>query len=312
MTPALSLSKPYTVRRSWLIVPAHNDEALSEAAQLGADVIVLDLQDTVHESRKHDGRANVRSAIDTMREAGAEVFVRSDIELMYADLDASVRRGLSGVVLPGVTSVEQVREADEILAHLEAERGVVKPPPVGEVREADGPRGPEQALEIHLSLDTGPGNWHAEELIRASDRVKSISLGRADLVMDLREEPTGDLHLLPYLMQRLIIIASATGVEPVGAWWRATSRGLVASYEDTLEAALTGRQAGFRGALCMRASQVEALNRGFTPSESEVETHTVLARTSQISSNVIGWATACAARDEAGERVRSQAQIIND
>ena len=106
--------------------------------------------------------------------------------------------------------------------------GVVKPPPVGEVREADDPRGPEQALEIHLSLDTGPGNWHAEELIRASDRVKSISLGRADLVMDLREDPDGDLHLLPYLMQRLIIIANATGVEPVGAWWRATSRGLVA------------------------------------------------------------------------------------
>ena len=308
MTPALSLSKPYTVRRSWLIVPAHNDVALSEAAQSGADVIVLDLQDTVHESRKHDARANVRSAIDTMREAGAEVFVRSDIELMYADLDASVWRGLSGVVLPGVTSVEQVREADEILAHLEAERGVVKPPPVGEVREADDPRGPEQALEIHLSLDTGPGNWHAEELIRASDRVKSISLGRADLVMDLREEPTGDLHLLPYLMQRLIIIANATGVEPVGAWWRATSRGLVASYENTLEAARTGRLAGFRGALCMRANQVEALNRGFTPSESEVETHTALARVSEISSNVIGWATACAARDQARELVRGQIQ----
>ena len=92
-----------------------------------------------------------------------------------------------------------------------------------------------------------PGNWHAEDLILASDRVKSISLGRADLVMDLREEPSGDLHLLPYLMQRLIIIANATGVEPVGAWWRATSRGLVASYDNTLEAAVKGRLAGFRG-----------------------------------------------------------------
>ena len=303
----------YTVRRSWLIVPAHNDEALSAAAESGADVVVLDLQDTVHESRKHDARANVRGAIETMREAGAEVFVRSDIELLYADLDASVWRGLSGVVLPGVTSVEQVREADAILTQFEAERGVVKPPPVGEVREADDPRGPEQALEIHLCLDTGPGNWHAEDLIRASDRIKSISLGRADLVMDLREEPTGDLHLLPYLMQRLIIIANATGVEPVGAWWRATSRGLVASYQDTLEAALTGRQAGFRGALCMRANQVEALNKGFTPSESEVESHEAIStRASEISSNVVAWASACAARDEAGRLVRGQSQSGND
>lgn len=298
----------YTVRRSWLIVPTHNAKALSEAADSRADVVVLDLQDTVHESRKHEARVNVRDAIGTMRDAGAEVFVRSDIELMYADLDASVWRGLSGVVLPRVTNVGQVREADEILSKFESERGVVKPPPVGQVREADDPRGPEQALEIHLSLDTGPGNWHAEELIRASDRVKSVSLGRADLVMDLREDPAGDLHLLPYLMQRLIIIANATGVEPVGAWWRATSRGLVASYDDTLEAALTGRRAGFRGALCMRANQVEALNKGFTPSESEIESLAALTTTSEISQGVVAWAEACAVRDGAGDMVRSQSQ----
>ena len=302
----------YTVRRSWLIVPAHNADALSEAADAGADVVVLDLQDTVHETRKHEARANVRGAIGVMRNAGAEVFVRSDIELMYADLDASVWRGLSGVVLPGVTSVDQVQEADELLSMFEAERGVVKPPPVGQVREADDPRGPEQALEIHLSLDTGPANWHAEDLIRASDRVKSISLGRADLVMDLREEPSGDLHLLPYLMQRLVIIANATGVEPVGAWWRATSRGLVASYHDTLEAAATGRLAGFRGALCMRAGQVEALKRGFTPSDSEIERHVALSQASEISSGVIAWANACEARDEAGNLVRSQSQASSD
>ena len=298
----------YAVRRSWLIAPAHDNRALSEAAGSGADVVVLDLQDTVHESRKHEARANVREAIGRMRDAGSEVLVRSDFELMYADFDASVWRGLSGVVLPGITSVDQVREADCLLAKFEAERGVVKPPPVGQVREADDPRGPEQALEIHLSLDTGPGNWHAEDLIRASDRVKSVSLGRADLVMDLREEPSGDLHLLPYLMQRLIIIAKATGVEPVGAWWRATSRGLVASYDDTLEAALTGRLAGFRGALCMRAYQVEALNRGFTPDAAEIECHAVLSPTSEISSGVIAWANACATRDEAGELVRGQSQ----
>ena len=305
-----------TVRRSWLIVPAHNAQAISEAADSRADVIVLDLQDTVHEHRKHEARANVRDTIDTMRDAGSEVFVRSDVELMYADFDASVWRGLSGVVLPGVTSSDQVRKADEILSKFEAVRGVVKPPPVGQVREADDPRGPEQALEIHLSLDTGPGNWHAEKLIRASDRVKSVSLGRADLVMDLREEPSGDLHLLPYLMQRLVVVANATGVEPVGAWWRATSRGLVASYDDTLEAATTGREVGFRGALCMTPHQVEALNWGFTPSASEIQSHSVSIQSdgpstlAEISSGVLAWADACTARDQVGELVRGQSRAL--
>lgn len=251
------------IRRSWLITPAHKGDALSAAAASGADVVVLDLQDTVHDSRKHDARANIREAIGTMRDAGSEVFVRSDVELLYADLDASVWRGLSGVILPGIEDAAQVREADALLSKFELERGVVKPPPVGEVREADDPRGPEQALEIHLSLDTGAGNWNADKLIRASSRIKSVSLGRADLVMDLREEPSGELHLLPYLMQRLIVVANATGVAPVGAWWRATSRGLAASYDDTLQAAVTGKLAGFKGALCMRPHQVAALNEGY-------------------------------------------------
>ena len=132
------------------------------------------------------------------------------------------------------------------------------------------------------------------------------------LLWDLREEPSGDLHLLPYLMQRLVVIANATGVEPVGAWWRATSRGLVASYDDTLEAATTGRSAGFRGALCMRPHQVEALNRGFTPYASEIESHSVSLQSdgpptlAEISSGVLAWADACSARDRAGELVRGQ------
>lgn len=307
------------IRRSWLIVPAHDEERLAEAAHSGADVIVLDLQDMVHESKKHAARARLRDAIPQMGAQGAEVFVRSDIELLYADLHAAVWRGLSGIMLPGVTSVEQVREADSLLGELQAARGVVKPPPVGEVLEADDPVSPQQALELHLCLDTGRGNWDAVELIQASSRVKTISLGRADLVMDLREEPSGDLHLMPYLMQRLIIIANATGVQPIGAWWRATSRGLVASYADTLQAAITGRQAGFKGGLCMRASQVAALNQGFTPTQQEtaraqavmsafhnrprksasvvLDGETVDSARAAIARGLVQWAEACAGRE---------------
>lgn len=270
------------VRRSWLIVPAHDEAKLAEAALSGADVIVLDLQDMVHETKKHEARARLRDAVPQMCEQGAEVFVRCDIELLYADLHAAVWKGLSGVMLPGVTSVDQVREADELIGALQAERGVVKPPPVGDVLEADDPVSPQQLLELHLCLDTGRGNWDAVELIQASGRVKSISLGRVDLTMDLREEQTGELHLMPYLMQRLIIVANATGVQPIGAWWRGTSRGLVASAEDTLTAARTGRSAGFKGGICMRAHQVAALNQGFTPgAEETAQAQSVIAAFSE-------------------------------
>jgi citrate lyase subunit beta/citryl-CoA lyase len=319
------------IRRSWLIVPAHDDTRLEEAAHAGADVIVLDLQDMVHDTKKYVARARIRETIPHLCAQGAEVFVRVDIELLYADLYASVWRGLSGVMLPGVTSVAQVQEADSLLGALQAERGVVRPPPVGEILEADDPVSPEQALELHLCFDTGRGNWDAVQLIQASTRVKSISLGRADLVMDLREEPSGDLHLMPYLMQRLIIIANATGVQPIGAWWRATSRGLVASYDDTLAAAITGRQAGFKGGLCMRTHQVAALHKGFTPTDEEIaQAESVLAAFAEarangggsvrtdgavidasrtaIAANLIAWVTACTKREQGRATVVAQTQ----
>ena len=292
------------VQRSWLITPANDEARLAAAADSGADVVVLDLQDTVHETKKHEARAQVEDAISRMRERGSEVYVRCDPELLYADFAAAVRRGLHGVVLPGLTSAEQVREADRLLGEFEAARGVVRPPRMDDIREADDPRGPEQALEIHLCLDTGRANWDAEELIEASPRVRSVSLGRADLTMDLREEPSGDLHLLPYLNQRLIIVANACGARPIGAWWRATSRGLAASPDDTRRAAIDGRRAGFRGALCIRANQARALNQGFTPTAGEVAQARAVtddpnadAHSRAIAHDTLSWAEACAARD---------------
>ena len=173
-----------------------------------------------------------------------------------------------------------------------------------EILEADDPRGPEQALEIHLCLDSGRANWDAEDLINASARVRSVSLGRADLTMDLREEPSGDLHLLPYLNQRLIIVANACGVRPIGAWWRATSRGLAATSEETLRAAVDGRRAGFRGALCIRADQARALNEGFTPTAGEVSRAGAVASDPNaspderaIALDTLAWAESCKARD---------------
>src|SRR5215475_14324396 len=149
--------------------------------------------------------------------------------------------------------------------------------------------------------------------------------------MDLREEPSGDLHLMPYLMQRLIIIANATGVQPIGAWWRATSRGLVASYDDTLAAAITGRQAGFKGGLCLRPHQVPALNKGFTPTDEEIaqaesmlaawavaranggasahQDGTVIdASRAAIMSHLLAWAAACTKREQGRASVVAQTQ----
>jgi citrate lyase subunit beta/citryl-CoA lyase len=230
------------------------EERLVQAHRAGADVVVLDLAELVAEQDKPAAREGVRAALDTVQAGGAEVFAQVDAALLYADLHASVWPGLSGVVISRPESPQHIAEAEALLSQLEAARGL-----------------PPQALEIVAALETAPGNHEAYHISTASPRVWGLTLGRADLVMDLRPEPSGEIHLMPYLMQRLITVAGATGVTPLGAWWRAPDRGLLATPDNTYHAARRGRAIGFKGAMCLLDNQVEPLNRGYTPTAVEVE-----------------------------------------
>jgi citrate lyase subunit beta/citryl-CoA lyase len=227
---------------------------ITQAAQTGADVVVLDLVELVAEKDKPAARERVHTALNTVKASGAEVFAQVDPELLYADLQACVWPGLSGVIISRTEGLQHITEADALLSQLEAEHGLLP-----------------NTLEIVAALETARGNHEAHRISTGSRRVWGLTLGRADLVMDLRPEPSGEIHLMPYLMQRLIIVACANGVTPLGAWWRAPDRGLLATPDNTYQAALRGRTIGFKGALCLQDNQVASLNRGFTPAAAEVE-----------------------------------------
>jgi citrate lyase subunit beta / citryl-CoA lyase len=242
------------IRRSWLIVPSDDPVQIEHAAASAADVIVLDLMEFVPEGMKPAAREHLGETIAQVAHGGTEVFVQVDKELLYADLSAAVWHGLTGVLIPRLEAPQEVIEADRLLTQLEDKRGF-RP----------------GILQIVAVLDTAKGNDAAIDIARASHRLWGLTLGCADLVMDLRPEPSGEIHLMPYLMQRLITVANAAGVIPLGAWWRAPARGLLASPDDTYGAAVRGRRIGFKGALCIRPEQVEPLHRGFTPTHEEAQ-----------------------------------------
>ena len=240
------------IRRSWLVVPVSRAEQIAQAARSGADVIALDLVEFVTDEDKSAARECAQAAIRAAHAGGAEVFAQVDPELLVADSHACVWPGLTGVIVSRLESVQQVAEVDGLLGELEARRGILP-----------------ATLEIVAALETARGNHAAYDIGGASPRITGLTLGRADLVMDLRPEPSGEIHLMPYLMQRLITVARAVGVTPIGAWWRAPARGLLAGPDDTYHAARRGRAIGFKGSLCIGVNQVEPLNRGFTPAAAE-------------------------------------------
>ena len=230
--------------RSWLVVPLSQAAALDQAVAAGADVVVLDLVELVGEHEKAGARKRARAAIERVSGSGARVCIQTTHAEHEADLFAGVCAPLSGVVVSRAESVQQVRDIGQCLGRLEQARGL-----------APG------SIEITVAIETARGNQDAYDIVNASPRVRAATLGRADLIMDLRPEPSGEIHMMPYLMQRLVIIARASGVTPLGAWWRAPDRGLLSTADNTLKAATRGRAAGFKGALCLHAEQVASLNQ---------------------------------------------------
>jgi len=233
--------------RSWLIVPASRPDLVEEAARCGADAIVLDLVELVAPGDRAGARAGASAAVAAAGAGGARVYVQTDPGSMAADVNACATPTLAGVVVSRAESADQMRDLHALLDDLEDERGM-----------------PHNAIRIVAAFETARGNQDAYDITRASGRVDAVTLGRADLIMDLRPEPSGEIHMMPYLMQRLVTIAGAAGVTPIGAWWRAPDRGLLATPENTLAAAQRGRAIGFSGAMCLRANQVNAIHRAFT------------------------------------------------
>lgn len=247
------MSTYHKIRRSWLLTPMSQPERIAAASDSGADVIVLDLVEFVAEGDKPASRDAVPDAIGGVKRGGAELFVQVDPELLLADLRAALWPGVDGVVVSRVAAAQQIEQADALITQLESQRGMLP-----------------GSVAIVAALETAAGNHNGFEIAAASPRVWGLTLGRADLVMDLRPEPTGEIHLMQYLMQRLIMLASATGKAPLGAWWRAPDRGLLATPENTRAAAQRGRAIGFQGAFCVLENQAAPLNDGFTPDAAEV------------------------------------------
>lgn len=244
-----------TVRRSWLIVPAHNLEAAVHACHLSADVIVLDLEYTVPSSRKVQARNSLANVIRQVSQSSAEVFVRVDRETRWCDTDAAVYPGLQGILLCGPESAEEVQDLDTLISDLECKRGIIQ-----------------KSVELALILESPLGFWNVFNLATASTRVTTLGIGRVDLTMNLRPEPGGEFRLYLYLLSRLLVVARALNKQALGAHWRSVSRGGIASLEETFEAARRAWFLGFSGCLCNRPEQVEKVCKAFTPSPGEVET----------------------------------------
>ncbi|HET9579823.1 MAG TPA: CoA ester lyase [Usitatibacter sp.] len=245
------MSRNLPIWRSMMFVPVNVQKFVDGAHTRGADVIILDLEDSILPKDKERARTLVADAAPKVARSGADVLVRVNRpwRLCLRDLEAIVGQSIYGLMLPKTESPEHVHMVAEVLDELEAERGL----PQGHTR-------------IVAMIETVTAFFRMRDIAAAHPRVVALTLGSEDFALAVGMVP--EAEGLFYPKQQVVLAARAAGVLPLGFI------GTVADYKD-LEAfratARRSRRIGFTGASVIHPAQIPILNEEFRPSPEEVE-----------------------------------------
>src|SRR5580704_13240899 len=239
------------VWRSLMFVPVNVEKFVKTGADRGADGVILDLEDAVAPSQKAHARTLIADAIPQVARNGGDVLVRVNRpwRLLVRDLEAAVIPGVMALMLTKVDSPEHVVACAEIVADLEAERGL-----------------PAGALKFIALVENAVGFFRIEQIAKSHPRVVGLSLGSEDFAADvgMQSDPEG----LFYPKQQTIFAARAAGILPMGFI------GSIADFRDQEAFRAIVRRSkrfGFVGASAIHPLQVPVLNEEFSPDPAEVE-----------------------------------------
>lgn len=246
------------LNRSFLFAPGNHARRVEKALTLGADAVILDLEDSVAVTEKPAARAPVAEALARPRACRGYVRVNAaSTPFCYGDLVATVRKGVDGVVLPKVESAAELHAIDWLIASLEAEHGVepgsIDLMPI--IETATGVHRVDRILQAR-SLRSYPGPW----------RVKRVAFGAGDYSNDVGLTPSLDEPELAHARARLVLASRAAGMEgPIDSPWFHFKD--LEAFARSLE---RSRRGGFQGRLCIHPDQVQPVNAAYLPSDEEV------------------------------------------
>ena len=245
--------------RSILFVPADSEKKLAKAAGIGADALVLDLEDAVLPERKPLARqmmsAWLRAQADHSR-YWVRVNDLSSGELLK-DLAAVVPARPSGIVLPKIRGPEDVATVGHYLDALEAEHGLapggIRITAVVTETPAIMLRMGELAKQAHPRISHVI--WGGEDL--------SAAMGAGD-----PRTPEGAWRpMYEYARCQALLVGHALGAEVLDT--------VYVNFKDPeglRTACAASRYDGFTGRVAIHPDQVSVINEAFTPTQAEMAT----------------------------------------
>lgn len=286
MSFRLQPAAPARPNRCQLFGPGSNTKLFPKMAASAADVINLDLEDSVAPSDKDVARANVIKAINTVDWGKKTLTVRInglDTPWWYRDVvDLLEQAGdrLDQIMIPKVGCAADVYAVDALVTAIEAAKGRTK------------------RISFEVIIESAAGIAHVEEIAASSPRMEAMSLGAADFAASMGMQTTGiggtqeNYYMLrggekhwsdPWHWAQAAIVAACRthGVLPVDGPF-----GDFSDDEGYIAQAKRSATLGMVGKWAIHPKQIALANEVFTPSEEAVtEAHEILAAMEQAKAN---------------------------
>ena len=231
--------------------PANVEKYVDKAHTRGADVIQLDLEDSVPPSEKAAARKLIEKAAARVRRGGADVVVRFNQPLSQAvrDIEHSICPDVDALACTKVGGASHIQLLDELVSELEEKRGMT----VGHTK-------------FITMIETADAFFHIRDIVRASKRIVACNIGGEDFALDNNMQPSGEALFYP--KQQMIFAANTVGIVPLGFIDSIAGFG---DWEAFRKMVRRSRDFGFMGAGCIHPGQVTIVNQEYTPSDAEVE-----------------------------------------
>ncbi len=238
--------------RTLMYVPGNKRGMIQKAPTYGADILVLDLEDSVPPAEKAAARAMVQESVEGGELGDARVLVRINglsTPECALDLKAVVIPGVIGLRIPKVESPTEIRELDAMVRELESRSGL-----------APG------ALRFLPILESPLAVLRAYEIATASDRVMGLTLGAEDLTVSLGTERSREGLELQHARGQIVLCAAAARVAAIDTVYSNVQdeEGLVAETRRI-------KQMGFSGKSVIHPRQIPPIHRLFAPTAEEIE-----------------------------------------
>ena len=238
--------------RSLLCVPANRENMVVRAHQAPADVIVLDLEDSVPASEKVATRAGLQASVASLKAAGKTVHIRVnhlETGLTLDDLAAAVATELDGLAYPKTEDARQVHELDALIRLEEQRNG----------RELG-------SIGLTPHVESALGILNCREISTAAGRITGIGLSAFDYVADLGVERTSGGVELDYARRVIVHCCAARKIIALDAPYGdfRDEAGLITETEYV-------KSIGFKGKYLIHPAQIELVNRVFAPDPKAIE-----------------------------------------